>query len=106
MCVVNYSAAKLGEAFDEPCADILDAVKGTLEKTPPELVADIAASGIIMTGGGALVYGFNHLIERETGIMTFIAEDAISCVAIGTGKSLEHLKYIPEGVLNISRNRQ
>jgi len=71
-------------------------------------VGDISTNGIVMTGGGSLVYGFDTLMANITGINAWVAEDPISCVAIGTGKSLEdkHLKYLPEGVINISRNRQ
>jgi len=76
------------------------------ERTPPELVADISTNGIIMTGGGSLVNGFDKLIESTTGIETYIADDAIDCVAQGTGKSLEWLNELQDGTMNISRNRQ
>lgn len=73
------------------CLKIVDAVKNTIEKTPPELVEDISNKGIYMTGGGSLLYGMDKLIEKCTGIKVMIAEDAISCVAIGTGKALDNL---------------
>ena len=74
-----------------------------IEKTPPELVGDIIRNGIVMTGGGSLIYGFDKLITDVTNIKTVVAEDPVSCVAIGTGESLEHLSSIPEGAVNFSR---
>ena len=77
------------EALYEPSMQVLEAVFGVLEKTPPELSSDISDRGIYMTGGGCLVYGFDKLIEEKTGIPVMIAEESVSCVAIGTGKALE-----------------
>ncbi len=68
---------------------IIEAVFGVLEKTPPELSADISDRGIYMTGGGCLVYGFDKLIQEKTGIPVMIAEDSVSCVVVGTGRALE-----------------
>ena len=68
---------------------VLECVKKVLEDTPPELAADIMDRGIILTGGGAMLYGLDELIRRETEIPTTLAEDAISCVAMGTGKALD-----------------
>ena len=82
------------EALYEPASQVLEAVIGVLEKTPPELSADISDRGIYMTGGGCLVYGFDKLIEEKTGIPVMIAEESVSCVAIGTGKALEDSKMI------------
>ena len=79
------------EALIEPAMQIVDAVKGVLEKTPPELTADISDRGIYMTGGGSLLYGLDKLLHETTGINVMIAQDAISCVAIGTGKALDNL---------------
>ena len=76
------------------CFKIVDAVRNIIEKTPPELVEDISNKGIYMTGGGSLLFGFDKLIEKCTGIKVMIAEDAISCVAIGTGKALENIDKI------------
>ena len=94
------------EAFEEPVERILEAVHGVLERTPPELVADISNNGIVMTGGGSLVDGFDKLIEARTGIHTMVAEDAISCVAEGTGKSLDSLNDMQDGTVNLSRRKQ
>ena len=75
----------------------MEAIHSVLERTPPELVADISTNGIVMTGGGSLVSGFDKLVSARTGIHTVIAEDAISCVAIGTGKSLDSLNNMQDG---------
>ena len=73
---------------------IVDAVHSVLEKTPPELAADISDKGIYMTGGGCLIDGLDSLLQDRIGINVMIAEDAISCVAIGTGKALDNLDKI------------
>ena len=70
---------------------IVEAVHSVLEKTPPELAADVADRGIVLTGGGALLRGLEELIESHTGINTMTAEDPMTCVAIGTGKYVEFL---------------
>ncbi len=70
---------------------IVDAVHSVLEKTPPELAADVADRGIVLTGGGALLRGLEELIDSHTGINTMTAEDPMTCVAIGTGKYVEFL---------------
>ena len=87
--VFSVSSSEMIEAFEEVSTRILEAIHGVLERTPPELVADISTNGICMTGGGSLVWGFDKLIESHTGIETHVADDAISCVAYGTGKSLD-----------------
>ena len=73
---------------------IVEAVKSVIEKTPPELVEDISEKGIYMTGGGSLLYGIDTLISNSTGINVMIAQDAISCVALGTGKALDNLDIL------------
>ncbi len=77
------------EALYEPSNLVLEAVLDVLERTPPELASDISDRGIYMTGGGCLVYGFDKLISKKTGIPVMIAEESVSCVAIGTGKALD-----------------
>ena len=104
--VINVSSTEMLEAFEEPVERILEAVHGVLERTPPELVADISNNGIVMTGGGSLVDGFDKLIEARTGIHTVVAEGAISCVAEGTGKSLDSLNAMTDGTVNLSRRKQ
>ena len=72
-------------------SQIVDAVHSVLERTPPELAADIADRGIVLTGGGALLHGLEDLIEENTGITTMTAEEPLTAVAIGTGKYIEFL---------------
>ena len=103
---LTISSTEMLEAFEEPVERILEAVHGVLERTPPELVADISDNGIVMTGGGSLVDGFDKLITARTGIHTIVAEDAISCVAEGTGKSLDSLNAMTDGTVNLSRRKQ
>ena len=89
--VVTVTSEEMHEALAEPVAQIVEAVHQVLEKTPPELAADIVDRGIVMTGGGSLLYGLDKLISESTHINTMIADDAISCVAIGTGKFIEYI---------------
>ena len=103
---ITVNSTEMMEAFEEPVERILEAVHNMLERTPPELVADISNNGIVMTGGGSLVDGFDKLITARTGIHTVVAEDAISCVAEGTGKSLDSLGDMQDGTVNLSRRRQ
>ncbi len=77
------------EALKEPAAQVVEAVLSVLERTPPELSADISDRGIYMTGGGCLVHGLDKLLQEKTGINVMIAEESVSCVAIGTGKALD-----------------
>jgi rod shape-determining protein MreB len=79
------------EALDEPLQSICETVHQVLENTPPELAADISNTGIVITGGGALLNGIDRRIKKRTGIDVLIAEDPKSCVAIGTGRALESL---------------
>ena len=91
---IQVSSNEMLEALAEPAQAIVDAVKAVLEKTPPELIGDISARGIVLTGGGALIYGMDKLIQIETGIRTVVAEDAESCVALGTGKALDNISIL------------
>ncbi len=104
--VIKISSKEMIEALAEPVTAILDAVCWVIENTPPELLGDILKNGIVMTGGGSLLYGFDKLISRVTGIKTRVAKDAVSCVAIGTGKSLDNLELLHEGAINLSRDRR
>ena len=88
---VTVFSSEMMEALEEPASLIVDAVHSVLEKTPPELAADISDKGIYMTGGGCLIDGLDKLLQERTGINVMIAEDAISCVALGTGKALDNL---------------
>ncbi len=104
--VVTMSSEEMIEALFEPISMILDAVCSVIENTPPELLGDILKNGIVMTGGGSLLWGFDKLLTKKTGIRTRVAEDAVSCVAIGTGKSLDHLDMLREGTINLSREKK
>ena len=88
---ITVKSSEMMEALAEPAMMIIEAVHSTLEKTPPELAADISDRGIYMTGGGCLVDGLDKLLQEQTGISVMIAEDAVSCVALGTGKALDNL---------------
>jgi rod shape-determining protein MreB len=89
--VVTISSDETEEALREVTAQIVDAIHSVLERTPPELAADIADRGIVLTGGGSLLHGLEELIEENTGITTMIAEEPLNAVAIGTGKYIEFL---------------
>ena len=103
---ITVSSAEMLEAFEEPTESILESIHAVLERTPPALVADVSTNGIMMTGGGSLVSGFDKLITSRTGIATSVAENAIACVAEGTGKSLDMITDMQEGTINLSRRRQ
>ena len=79
---------------------IVDAIKSTLEKTPPELAADVMNRGIVLTGGGALIRGLDVLIADETGIPVYVAENALDCVALGTGLALSAFEKAGQGILS------
>lgn len=103
---VEINSTELIEAFVEPMNRILDAVHAVLERTPPQLVGDLDKNGIIMSGGGSLIYGIDRLIERSTNIRTVVVDDAISCAAYGAGKMLLHLDDMQDGMMNFYRKRQ
>ena len=89
---------EIREAIEEPVASICDAVKVTLDKTPPELAADIMEQGIVLAGGGALLHGLDARLQHETGMPIVIAQNPLDCVAIGSGQSLEEFEAL-KGVL-------
>lgn len=103
---LTISSSDMLEALEETITSIADAVHSVLEKTPPELAADISEKGIIMTGGGCLIRGLDKLIGKRTGLNVAIADDAISCVAKGTGQSLEHMDVLKDSLIteNIKTN--
>ncbi len=104
--VFTVNSTEMLEAFEEVSSRIIEAVHSVLERTPPELVSDISTNGIVMTGGGSLVWGFDRLVSEKTGIETHVADDAISCVAYGTGKCLEEINDMQDGTVNLSRRKQ
>lgn len=104
--VFTVTSSDMIEAFEEVSSRVVETIHSVLERTPPELVADISTNGIVMTGGGSLVWGFDKLVEAKTGIVTRVADDAISCVAYGTGKSLDSIGDMQDGTINLSRRKQ
>ena len=93
---VEVTSAEIREALSEPMSGIVQRVKSVLEQTPPELAADIIERGIVLTGGGALLRGLDRLLSHETKVPVYVADDPLSCVAIGTGKALEYPKVLRE----------
>jgi len=89
---ITIKGPEVRESMSEPLSVIVEAVKRTLERTPPELAADIIDRGIMLAGGGALMKGLDTLISHETGIVTHVAADPLSCVVLGTGRVLENFK--------------
>jgi rod shape-determining protein MreB len=102
---LTIKSSEIKEALSEPIQKIIEAVKGTLEKTPPELAADVMDHGIMMTGGGALLRNLDKLLSHETGMPVLVAEDALSCVGEGTGKSLESIELLKRVVMTPKKLR-
>ena len=96
---LTIEAKEIRDALSEPVRKIIDAVKNTLEKTPPELAADVMDHGIMMTGGGALLSNLDRLLANETGMPVLVSEDALSCVGEGTGRSLENIELLKRVVM-------
>jgi rod shape-determining protein MreB and related proteins len=88
---VELSSAEVRSAIRAPVSEILQAIRDTLEQTPPELASDVARDGILLAGGGTLVNGFPELVAEETGMPVFLAESPLTCVAAGSGQALAHL---------------
>ena len=101
--VINISSKEMIEALAEPITAILNAVCLVIERTPPELLGDILKNGIVMTGGGSLLYGLDRLMSDVIEIKTRVAKDPIKCVALGTGKILQYLDRLPDGVIDLSQ---
>lgn len=91
---IRITSGEVTEAIAEPLSSIVGVVRGVLEKTPPELAADVIDRGIVMTGGGALLRGFHQLLTKETGVPCYVADNPIACVALGAGKALETYEVI------------
>ncbi len=96
---IRVTSAEIREALAEPLSNVIEAIKVTLEKTPPELAADIIDQGITLAGGGANIRGLDKLINKETGMPVYVADSPLDCVADGTGKVLEEIEKLRE-VLN------
>jgi rod shape-determining protein MreB len=91
---VIISSEEIRRALDEPVSQIIDAMKSTLDKTPPELAADIMDRGIVLAGGGALLQGLDERVRSETQMPVHLAESPLTCVAVGSGRSLEEFDVI------------
>ena len=91
-------------ALDEPVTQIIDAIRGTLDKTPPELAADIMDRGIVLAGGGALLQGLDERLRNETHMPVHVAESPLTCVAVGSGRSLEEFEAIHRSAKARSRS--
>ncbi len=100
---LRITSEETREALKEAISLVVDCVKGVLERTPPELAADIVDRGIILTGGGALLDGLDRLLIDKTGIPVYLAEDPLSCVAIGTGKALESLEKLQDSLTTMQK---
>src|SRR5271156_4506194 len=88
---VVLTSEEIRVALEEPLAQIIDAVKATLDRTPPELASDIMDRGIVLAGGGALLQGLDQRLRQETHMPTHLAESPLTCVAVGAGRSLEEV---------------
>jgi rod shape-determining protein MreB len=91
---VVLSSEEVRRALDEPVSQIIEAIKSTLDKTPPELAADIMDRGIVLAGGGALLAGLDERLRHETHMPVHLAESPLTCVAVGSGRSLEEFEAI------------
>ena len=91
---VEVSAQEISEALAEPINSIIEAIRSTLEKTPPEIAADIMETGMMLAGGGALLKNIDLIISKITNMPVIIAEDPLTCVAKGTGKALEKISLL------------
>ena len=91
---ITITEAQVAEAISDPVRQIIDGVKMALEQAPPELAADIVEKGIVMTGGGALLRDIDGVLRDATGLPISIADDPLSCVALGTGRCLEELRTL------------
>lgn len=96
---IEVKTNEIVEAIKNPLADIIRAIKSVLQETPPELAADISTNGITMTGGGSLLRNIDELVLRSTGVPARVAEDALLCVARGTGKAIEHLETYKRSIM-------
>jgi rod shape-determining protein MreB len=101
---IHITAEEVRKAIEEPVNSILDAVKNTLDRCPPELAADIMDKGIVLTGGGALLKGLDERLKHETGMPIHVAEAPLSCVAIGSGKCLEEFEVLKRVLVSSSRS--
>ncbi len=102
MEAAEYAGARKAYIIEEPVSAIVDAVKVTLDRTPPELAADIMEQGIVLTGGGALLHGLESRLTHETGMPIVVARDPLNCVAIGSGQCLEEFEALKQVLITSS----
>ena len=102
---VVVTSTQIGEAIADSLNEIIDSVKATLERTPPELASDIVEKGIVLAGGGALIKNIDKLLALKTGMPVYIAEDPLDCVVKGTGKTLEDLERLKSVLINARKRR-
>ncbi|RKD33218.1 rod shape-determining protein [Thermohalobacter berrensis] len=100
---IEITSTEIVEALKEPVTSIIDAIKYTLEKTPPELAADIMEQGIMLTGGGGLLEGLDRLVKKETGMPVHVAENPLDCVAMGTGKTIEEIEVLKKVLISTNK---
>ena len=103
---VTITSSDMIEAMEEPTNTILETIHMVLERTPPELVADISVNGIAMSGGVSSLWGLDKLVTSRTGIEAVVVDDPIACAAYGAGKMLRELNNLPEGMVNLARRKQ
>ena len=103
---VTISSNDMIEALEEPLERLLETIHMVLERTPPELVADISVNGIVMSGGCSLIWGLDKLITSRTGIEAVVVDDPLACAAYGAGKMLRELGNMQEGMINLARRKQ
>jgi len=103
---VVLSSEDVRDALEEPLVQIIDAVKSTLDKTPPELASDIMDRGIMMAGGGSLLQGLDERLRRETEMPIHVAESPLTCVAVGSGRSLEEFEVMQKANSSNGRHRK
>ena len=102
---ITLTSAEIQIAMQDSICDIIDVIKATLEKTPPELASDIMEKGIILAGGGALIENLDKLVSEKTGMPVFVAENPLDCVVKGTGKTIEDLERLRTVLINSRKRR-
>lgn len=102
---IIITSTQIEEAMRESISEIIDVVKATLEKTPPELASDIVEKGIVLAGGGAMIKNIDKLISQKTGMPVYIAENPLECVVKGTGKTLEELEKLKTVLINARKRK-
>ena len=103
---ITITSTQIEEAMKESISKIVEIVKMTLEKTPPELAADIMEKGIVLAGGGALIKNLDKLVSRETGMPVDVGDEPLDCVVRGAGKTLEDIERLRRVVVNARNNRR